>query len=110
MAKIEHLSSLKSFIRILNSSDIACLFVLGPPGLGKSHCTTAALKSLKIPYDLITSFSTPLALYNSVVRSPNKLKVLDDTSGVLETEAGLSLCKALCWPTVGGKRIVTWNS
>ena len=69
---MKHLADVGDYFEVLLASQhFHVLLVEGPPGWGKTSLIRDILGRLQLPYQLVGSFVTPLALFNELVRSPS---------------------------------------
>ena len=97
---------------LLQSRRFHLLIVQGPPGWGKSSITADALRRLGIDFHAVGSYSTPLALFNTLVENDDATIILDDTSGLFQHQQAMAILNAATWAsasTIAGRR-VTWTS
>ena len=110
---MEYLHDVKRFIEVLIQSEkFHLLCISGPPGWGKTFLTRQTLGELNTSYQMLGSYSTPLALYNSFCEFPDQLLVIDDTAGIFHNPQSMSILNAASWPggSVCGNRVVKWTS
>jgi hypothetical protein len=110
---MRYVAEIRRFVELLLLSErFHALVIIGAPGWAKTHTTRTILAEKGVPYRLLGSYSTPLALFNALAEAPDKLVVLDDTAGVFNNTQALSILNAACWPGAdsGGSRRVIWTS
>lgn len=110
---MQHLEDIKVLIGTLQSSpNFHALVIESPPGWAKSSTVEQILVDSGIEFTSLGSFSTPLYLYNSICKWPDKLLLLDDCAGLFSESSAMAILKAATWSSVGshGQRRVTWGS
>ncbi len=110
---MRHIEDISALIRVLRQNDtFHALVIESPPGWAKSSTVEKALSEANIQFVSLGSYSTPLALYNSLCENPKALLVLDDCAGLFGEATSMSILKAACWASAGsgGGRRVSWSS
>jgi hypothetical protein len=111
VSPLKFLEDIKGLIEVLLGSDrFHVLVVQGPPGWGKTYQTRTALNELGVPFQLLGSYSTPLALFNKLVNDPRGVLVVDDTAGLFYSPLALSILNSASWTSADGRRTVIWSS
>ena len=116
----KHYNLINSNINILlKSSEMNCLILLSPCGLGKSTMILQTMKDKGYTKDIHflyrNSFFTPLAFFN-VLKETNNLKskkilILDDTESLLKNNDIINFLKSACWKAnLMDKRSVFYNT
>lgn len=100
---------LKSYTRMVGLGYATSLMVCGPGGTGKTYQVLAELERTGVDYVYINSYSTPLSLYVMLYTNKDKVIVLDDFEGILNSRTGVSILKAALW-SADGPRVVHYNS
>lgn len=105
-------------LNILTQSDMSCLVVLSPAGLGK---TTLVFKAMAekgyiqgTHFLYYNSYFTPLGFYQTLeettrLKAPNIL-ILDDVETILKDKKIINLLKASTWENEKGSRKVNYVS
>lgn len=92
---------------VLKTKHIHSLFIIGKAGLGKSVTTIKTLTRLNKDFKAILGNISPLELYHTLYEWRNGVLVFDDTQGLLNNKASMSLLMSATWnPT--NRRIVSW--
>jgi hypothetical protein len=104
----------KEFVRMVVGGHSDALVLLSDGGLGKSYTVLQTLKEegLKEGEDfvLITTFATPLELYNMLFNyREGKILVLDDLEGILTDRKSVSILKSALW-SANNKRTIHYHS
>lgn len=110
---MKHIDDIRALVATLQKSEkFHALVVESPPGWAKSSSIEAILSELTVPFVSLGSYSTPLALFNSLSKAPEGTFVLDDSAGLFSDQAGMAVLKAASWSSAGsgGKRVVSWNT
>ena len=108
---MEHLEAIADYIETIKSThDLTSLIVEGQPGWGKTHTVSTALASTNTEKIGLSSYSTPLNLYNFIAEHPTDVIVLDDCSGLFNDQNAMAILKAATWPDTDNKRRVSWGS
>jgi hypothetical protein len=110
---MKHIDDIRALVVMLQkSAKFHALVVESPPGWAKSSSIEAILSELSISFVSLGSYSTPLALYNALNKSPASTFVLDDSAGLFSDPCGMAVLKAATWTSAGsaGERVVTWNT
>jgi len=110
---LKHVDEIRRLIKVLLASDrFHVLIIQGPPGWAKTHTTREVLTELKVPYDLLGAYSTPLAMFNKMAENPSGKIVIDDSAGIFYNPLALSVLNSASWPGAGSSssRHVKWSS
>lgn len=110
---MRHVEDICALIRVLqHNNTFHALVVESPPGWAKSSTIERLLKESGTEFFSLGSYSTPLALYNSICKHPNSLLVLDDCAGLFNEPTAMAILKAASWTSTGsgGNRRITWSS
>lgn len=108
---MNHVEAISKYIETLKATpDLNVLVIEGPPGWGKTVTVTKALSKTKTKELILSSYSTPLNLYNFIAEHAHDVIVLDDCSGLFSDQNAMGILKAATWPTSGEKRKVSWGS
>lgn len=110
---MKHIDDIRALVVTLQrSAKFHALVVESPPGWAKSSSVEAVLSELSIPFVSLGSYSTPLALYNALSKSPASTFVLDDSAGLFSDPSGMAVLKSATWASAGssGQRQVSWNT
>ena len=105
MRKIETYERFHRHVAALVDSEIDCLLVLGPPGIGKSHAYKTVLGNR--PSHIFGGRLTPLRAYLRLHDAQHLPVVLDDISALLRDDNFRDMLKALCET---GRRVVRWDT
>jgi len=105
---------IKEFVKMVAKGHSNALVLLSDGGLGKTYTVLQTLKEegLKEGKDfvLITTFATPLELYNMLFNyRDGKILVLDDLEGILTDRKSISILKSALW-SANDKRIIHYHS
>ncbi len=110
---MRHLEDIKLLIKTLQASNgFHALVIESPPGWAKSSTVESILKQSETEFISLGNYSTPLFLYNSLCKTPDKLLVLDDCAGLFGEANAMAVLKAATWSSAGssGERVVSWFS
>jgi hypothetical protein len=107
----KHFGKMKELIRMVVRGYSNALILVSEGGLGKSYTVLQTLKEegLKENEDFvyITTFSTPLELYNMLYANRDKIVILDDLEGILTERKSISILKSALW-SANGRRYVSY--
>jgi hypothetical protein len=97
----------KHFVKAVMQNHANCCILYSPEGgLGKSFLVISSANDEKLElgkdYNLITGYTTPLEFYNKIFEMKDKLIILDDVDGLMNTSKGVSLIKQMTWGTADG--------
>lgn len=104
-----YFKTLKDYVNIVSKGFANSLIIEGTGGLGKTHEVLKTLSESGIEWEYINSYSTPLSFYQLLYEKNNKVLVLDDITGLLNTEIGISILKGALWG-VNDKRYISYYS
>ena len=104
----------KEFVRMVVKGHSNALVLLSDGGLGKSYTVLQTLKEEGLKegedYVFITTFATPLELYNILYDyREGKILVLDDLEGILTDRKSISILKSALW-SANDKRMIHYHS
>lgn len=75
----------------------SAMFVWGPPGLGKSHLLTTMLDGIAgTTWKHHTAYTTPKAMFMSLMEEPYAVHLYEDCERVLKTDLSASILRAAC--------------
>lgn len=98
-------SQLQDYVRAFVEGHIKTLFVIGPPGTGKSRCIAEVTGKSALWID---GNATAFRLYVSAYEYRDQPIVLDDVDGLYRDRAAVRLLKALC--QTEPVKSVSWQS
>lgn len=104
--------ALDAFLELLTSSRANYTqgaIITGSAGIGKTKRVVQAISGAKLPYTIYNSYSTPLAMYESLYLNNGKTVVFDDTTGILQDRKSISILKAALFSATG-ERLITYSS
>lgn len=86
------------------------LIARGDPGMGKTHRILDFVKSNKIDYAYIKTYSTPLMFYELLYKNKDKkIIIFDDLSNMGDSKI-LSMLKSACWSVLGEDREISYHT
>jgi Holliday junction resolvasome RuvABC ATP-dependent DNA helicase subunit len=102
---------------LLDTNDIHCFVLKGPPGLGKTTTVLEKIQERKLEEDVhfiyITGYITPLKLYQvmaqTIILDSPKLLIFDDLDSILKNKTSLAILKGAL-SEARGKRTVSYQS
>ena len=105
-------------LQVLMNSEMNCLVLLSPAGLGKTTAILSAVKQLGLQKDVhfgyYNSYFTPLSFYQTLIKATElqkpRLLILDDVELILKDKTIINLLKAATWENEKGYRTVNYNS
>ena len=105
-------------LQVLMNSELNCLVLLSPAGLGKTTAILSAVKQLGLQKDVhfgyYNSYFTPLSFYQTLIKATElqkpRLLILDDVELILKDKTIINLLKAATWENEKGFRTVNYNS
>lgn len=94
---------------LIKSKETNGLIVLGETALGKSYQIIKYLEKNKVNWEGITTFSSPLELYQKLYEAKDKQVILlDDLIKVLDNDVSKGILLSALWGV--GKRFVEYNT
>lgn len=98
-------SELREYARCFGEGHFGLIFVLGPPGVGKTRIVRQAVGAAAC---YINGNATAFGLYCSLFEHRNQQLILDDIDTLYQQPPGIRLLKALCQsePT----KVISWES
>jgi len=109
----ERFEFIEEFTKLVARNVIPSLVVTGSGGLGKTFTVTATLKAIGKTEEnnethMISGFSTPRALYETLYEHNGKIIIFDDCDSVFKDPIGANLLKAAL--DSKEKRIISWGA
>ncbi len=109
----QYFLGVKDYVRLIAQRRANAAIFSGRGGLGKTHYALKTLAeeglTLGQDYEVLNTHITPLGFYTYLYRNQDKILVLDDCDGMLESPEIVGLLKSACWSATG-KRVVNWVS
>ena len=97
---------------LIKSKNINGLIIKGESGLGKSYTCLKVFNDMKIKredYDILSSYCTPLELYNFLYKNrEGKILLLDDIMKIFENELSIGILLSALWGE--GTRVVNYHT
>ncbi len=114
---MEKINLIGKYIDVLLDSNVHCLIIKGPAGIGKTKSVLDKLAEAGLKEDesfsYITGYITPLKLFDILsgcrVMEEPKLFVLDDLDAILKNRTSVAILKGAL-AEARGKRIVSYES
>ena len=101
------------YIHAVGQKRINSLVLIGEGGIGKSFSVFKKLNEMgyKLGQDYVylSTYTTPLALYNFIFKNRDKVIIFDDVDNILNSPEQVSILKSALWNSTG-YRTICWNS
>jgi len=91
-------------------NSLSGLILLGPPGVGKSFIVASVLRELGVSFVVVSSYTTPLALYEILYTNRDKVVVFDDACNILDNSKAKAMLLAGLWQNTSESRVIEYNS
>jgi len=103
-------SKLYGYLNTLLKSKANGLIITGETGLGKSYQIRKFLEKNNVDYEILTTFSSPLELYQQLYDNKDKqVIVLDDVIKILDNDISKGILLSALWG-IGNKRFVEYKT
>lgn len=114
---MDNMKLIEKYMDVLLNSDVHCIIIKGPAGVGKTSTVLSKLKDMGLEEDMhyvyITGYMTPLKLYESLSKSRildgPKLLIYDDIDALFKNKTSVALLKSAL-SEARGKRVVSYES
>lgn len=95
-------------LKALGKGAFNLLVARGDSGMGKTHNILNFVKSNKINYAYIKTYSTPLRFYELLYKNKDKKMIIFDDLSNIDNHKILGMLKSACWSVLGEEREVNY--